>query len=227
MVKGGREKPRQDCWRHIGVWGMQTPRCERLAQVLHCRNCQVFVEAGRSVFERRQPAGYRGHWTKALLNPPQQESRPTTGVIVFRVKNEWFSLPARIFAEISAHRSLHRIPHVKNPMVAGVANIGGEVIVCYSLAELLGAARHSTHNNGKDGKTFKRLLVVYLNERKYVFNVDEVKGMARLDSTTLSSPPDTLNEMAKKIVLGVFDFESCAVTVLNELALIELIEGQY
>ena len=41
------------CWRRIGVWGSERPRCIELEKVVHCRNCAVFAQAAREVFERR------------------------------------------------------------------------------------------------------------------------------------------------------------------------------
>ena len=39
------------CWRRIGVYGGDHS-CPLLAQTLHCRNCQVFSDAARTMFGR-------------------------------------------------------------------------------------------------------------------------------------------------------------------------------
>ena len=59
-----------DCWNRIGVWGTETPRCPKLEDVVHCRNCEVYSAAGRLVLERRLPLRTRER-------SPRPTSRPT------------------------------------------------------------------------------------------------------------------------------------------------------
>ena len=43
------------------------PRCPRLDEVIHCRNCEVFTQAGRNLLERALPEEYKEEWGSVLV----------------------------------------------------------------------------------------------------------------------------------------------------------------
>lgn len=224
MAKAKVATTHQDCWRRIGVWGSVFPRCEHLAEVIHCRNCSTFVDAGRSVFERKLPANYRDEWTSKLNKENVVEQKGTASAFVFRVGNEWYSLPAFAIDAIAEHKPVHRLPHINNKTIVGVANISGEILLCYSLEEILGIGNQDKQEKSKT-KTFRRFLVAKMGGNRYVFSVDEAKGMARYDPAALKHPPSTVNDASKKYVLGTFDLGSLKVTAIDGVALGAVLEG--
>ena len=54
------------CWGSIGVWGDDRPRCSVLEAVLHCRNCEIFENAGRELLDRDLPEAYGVEWTDGI-----------------------------------------------------------------------------------------------------------------------------------------------------------------
>lgn len=210
---------KQSCWRQIGVWGAVLPRCEHLAEVIHCRNCAVFIEAGRSVFERRVPANYRSHWSTRLLKEDIREAKGARSAFVFRVANEWFSLPANAVDTIAEHKSIHRLPHVNNKLIAGLANISGELLVCYSLDAILGLRKHDKDGTKTQTKSFRRFMVTKAGGCRYVFSVDEVRGMSRYDPATLKQPPATISDTSRKYIVGTFELDSQEITAIDWPAL--------
>src|SRR5262249_33650916 len=56
----------ETCWNTIGVWGDRTPRCERLPEVIHCQNCEVYCKAGRGLLERLPSQEYLREWQQEL-----------------------------------------------------------------------------------------------------------------------------------------------------------------
>lgn len=228
MAKAKAVTAKQDCWRRIGVWGSVFPRCDQLAEVIHCRNCTVFVEAGRGVFERKVPTAYRDEWTTKLLKEDVRESRATVGAFVFRLEDEWFSLPAKDIDGVFEFKAIHRLPHVNNPQIAGVANIGGEILVCYSLDTILEVSKRNKPDKRElkpHVKSFRRFMVVKLNGNRYVFSVDEVRGMTRYDPASLKSAPATIGDSARKFTLGTFALDSVDVTVIDGTAFGLMLEG--
>jgi chemotaxis-related protein WspD len=225
MAKTKATTVKQDCWRRIGVWGAVFPRCEKLAEVIHCRNCAVFIDAGRSVFERRVPANYRDQWTTKLLEEDVRESNATVNVFVSRIGNEWLALPAGAVDAIAEHKTIHRLPHGNNKLIAGLANIAGEILVCYSLEAALGIKTQAAYEHKSQKKFFRRFMVAKLGGNRYVFSVDEVRGMTRYDPASLKCPPDTISDISKKIILGTFDLDAEEITVLDATALGEKLEG--
>jgi len=195
-----KESKIQHCWSSIGVWGSQAPRCERLAEVVHCRNCEVFSRAGRSVFERRPPKQYLAQWRKTLARPQRQKEKGRLGVMVFRLADEWYALPASRLQEVATLRAVHRIPHNSSRVITGIVNIGGEVQLCYSLARLLGVDEQDTVPE----QASPRMLVIELNDERYVFPVHEVSGLEHCVESALAPAPTTVAGERREFLQGMF-----------------------
>jgi len=204
-----------DCWNRIGVWAHSVARCERLKEVVHCRNCEVFVAAGKQIFERELPPGYRQENLAILAGADTVSHQDYISIIVFRLGAEYFSLPANVFEAVTESRPVHRLPHVNSPYVKGVANISGEVCLCHSLMTVLAVDVCCDEAGEKERHVYKRLIVVNLDEGRYVFPVDEVKGMARYRPAQLKSTPATIDDEIRQLILGTFQHEDDRVAVLD------------
>ena len=195
------------CWNTVGVWGSQAPRCEKLAEVIHCRNCSVYWEAGRQVFENRIPDGYIEQWTQVISGKLQPVSKTSQSIIYFRIGDEWFSLSTRNFIEVSQVKSVHKIPHQSRSLILGVINISGSVRLCFSLAFLLGVGKTDDSELPDQRGVYKRYLVMQINNKDYVFPVDEVGGVHRYDPEDLKQVPVTIEEEKAQLLLGVLDID--------------------
>lgn len=203
------------CWNTIGVWGHQSPRCEKLQDVIHCRNCRVYWDAGRDVFEKSMPDGYLEQWTRALAGKRATHSQASQSIIYFRLGEEWFSLPTKIFVEVSQARSIHRIPHQTGQLILGVVNVGGAVQLCFSLAYLLGVNTRDKPDAAGQYGVYRRYLAVKINESDYVFPVDEVGGVLRYDQRDLKQVPVTVDAVKSDLLLGVLTLEGKNVACIN------------
>lgn len=209
------ESPSQvSCWNTIGVWGSQAPRCEKLDEVVHCRNCPVYYEAGREVFEKRIPEGYIEQWTRVLSGDVEPVSKTSQSIISFRLHKEWFSLSTRNFIEVSQIKSIHKIPHQTNGLILGVVNVGGAVRLCFSLSNLLGVSNDEFEQVIPRG-VYKRYLVVQISDTDYVFPVDEVGGVYRYDPEDLKQVPVTIEAEKADLLLGVLDIEGNKVACID------------
>lgn len=207
-----------DCWNTIGVWSRGDNKCEKLSEHIHCRNCPVFSEIGHSVFEKAAPSGYLTQWRKAIAGQEKVDDSKTNSILVFRVGNEWFALPAEILSEVSNERSVHRIPRNMNRFISGVVNINGEIKVCYSFSDLLELNVINEKVEKSDVYQPRRLIVIELSELHYVFLVDEVKGLHWYADSDLLPVPATLNAENALLLLGAvkqFDHQ-IAVFNINE-----------
>jgi len=189
-----------NCWNTIGIWSHEVKKCDKLTKYIHCRNCPVFFEAGRSVFEKVAPSGYLSHWREKIAAKEICDDSKNNSVLVFRIGHEWFALPSGILGEIANERTIHRIPRNMNRFISGIVNINGEIKICYSLSELLELS-HIDDDDKKDEKP-KRLVVIELNEKNYVFLVDEVKGLYLYGDSELLPVPATLNADNALLLLG-------------------------
>jgi len=204
-----------DCWNRMGVWAHGVTRCERLQEVVHCRNCEVFVAAGKQIFERQLPPGYQQENLASLASTEAISHQDSVSIIVFRLGSEHFSLPANVFETVTESRPVHRLPHVNNPYVKGVVNIAGEVCLCHSLRKVLAVDPADHASTQKALHIYKRLIVVNLDEGRYVFPVDEVKGMARYQPEQLKSPPATIEDEIRQLIRGTFRHQGERVAALD------------
>jgi len=202
------------CWNTVGVWGNQAPRCEKLNDVIHCRNCPVYCEAGRKVFEKRIPEGYIEQWTRIISGDVEPVSKLSQSIISFRLSDEWFSLSTRNFVEVSQIKSIHKIPHKTSDLILGVVNVGGAVRLCFSLSFLLGVENDDAKRSNPRG-VYKRYLVVQISDTDYVFPVDEVGGVYRYDPEELKQVPVTIEAEKAQLLLGVLDIAGNKVACID------------
>jgi chemotaxis-related protein WspD len=213
-------KRHNDCWNKIGVWSTVSEKCERLSQVVHCRNCDVFSQAGREVLERKPPGGYVTQWRSEIAHQVEKTDTSLTGVMTFRIGKEWFAISAKSLQEVAELRTIHRVPHNANPYIAGVVNIGGEVDICYSLGSLLGLEKQKKRNH-----TYQRLMVVNYQGNRYIFPVSEVSGMTRFGKADIVSIPSTLSSEKSSLVECMVLLEKSHITVLNVDQICESLRG--
>src|SRR5688500_9975451 len=88
-----------DCWNRIGVRGDHS--CAQLREHSHCRNCEVYADAARSIMQRALPSAYQHDWAEQLSHQEQTTQATDQAALVFRVGCEWLALPARLSLSIA------------------------------------------------------------------------------------------------------------------------------
>jgi len=180
------ELPRaDDCWNAIGVRGDRT--CPRLAEAVHCRNCGVYADAGRALFERPPPDGYAEEWAERLAAPEPPRAGPTHPVVLFRVGEEWYALDVGVAVEVAPHRPIRRVPHQTDRVLAGLVNIRGELQLAVSLPHLFGTADDAAPRTES-----ARLLVVEQAGARWVLVVDAVEDIYYAPAADLAALPATV-----------------------------------
>ena len=201
------------CWKEIGISGDFS--CPRLAEVVHCRNCDKYNKAGRQLLDRQIPEGFLDEWTKSLADIKETEARDTTSVIVFRLREEWLALRTDCLQETVSGRPVHDVPSRSNDIFRGIANVNGELLLCMSAAQVLEkGAENGPGYSGK--KPYERMLVVRLGGERYVFPVDEVLGIHRIPVDEFIEPPATISKSPTTFVKSVFSFKEKRIGLLDE-----------
>ncbi|MFM0338891.1 chemotaxis protein CheW [Paraburkholderia fungorum] len=207
-----------DCWNRIGVRGDSS--CERLEEYVRCLNCPVFEAAAARLLERPIP----------LVDLSQHDLRTPTqaapqgaseSFLVFRIDDEWLALPTPIFKRIVQTRPIHTLPHRQHRAVLGVVNVQGELLVCLSLAHLLGFEPGTAAPDGKARHELPRLLVVSREEEHAVFPVDQVDGVHRIALSTFRAPPATLSHAAAAHTRAVAPWRGVTIGLLDADALFD------
>jgi chemotaxis-related protein WspD len=193
------------CWKEIGVWGKRD--CPELQQVGHCHNCQTFTRAARLLQDRPIPAGYREEWTRHLAAPLVSRQQDTASWLVFLLGTEQLALPLGTVTEVMEERPIHRLPHRKNPVVRGLVNVRGELVVCVSLEALLGIESGAVNPQAR-----RRIMVLSGEGGRYCCFTEEIKGTRAIAAAEHKPLPATVNRahahftesivMQDKVVIG-------------------------
>lgn len=212
-----------DCWNQIGVEGDRS--CPELKTVIHCRNCPVYSAAGRTLLEREAPLEYVNEWTNILAKtqPDHSGSQTSTAVaplaqtlsvMIFRLLGEWLALPVRLFQEVTQPCVIHTLPHRSNELLRGLVNIRGEILMCISLGNLLDleTIADSPHLSSV---VSKRMVVVVKDEERWVFTVDEVRGVHKFQLDELQAAPVVISKATEAYTKGVIRWQGQKVNYLD------------
>lgn len=224
MAEGAIDTVTGNCWHRIGVWGRETPRCPKLEQVIHCRNCEVFHAASLQVYERALPEDYRREWTEVLAGEKEQVFSDAKSIIVFRVGEEWMALPTHLCREIAQMLKIHRLPHNKSNIMKGVVSTGGEVQICFSLGGVLGITKADKSADEGDQIVYRRMVLLEKDGRRYVFPVSEISGIHSYREAELEGLPSTVSDSASNYIKGIIKWGERRIGCLDEDLLISQLE---
>jgi chemotaxis signal transduction protein len=200
-------QPLDHCWRRIGVQGGDHS-CERLPQVLHCRNCPVFSAAARTLLDRESAARPAGEGLALNRGERGKES-----ALVFRLGKQWLGLPPAMVVEVAANPPVRRLAHRTNGRIEGLVNVRGELRLCVSLVEALGLGRRGETDNRA------RLLLVDDDGQVLAFRCDEMQGLANFNGNEREPPPDTLPGALRQCIGGMVRIENLHVALIDAKAL--------
>lgn len=202
------------CWRSIGVTGARS--CPRLQEYIHCRNCPVYAAAGRALLEQPASPAQLVEWTAGIAQERQERQRGTLSAGVFRIGEEWLALPTTFFFEVVNCMPIRRLPHAKDGIMLGLTVIRGEILLCMSLAALLGI------DPGEEEPT--RFCVIGGTDGRWVFPVQEVKGILHYRQAELQPVPTALNVGVQVFSHGLLDFNDWQAGLLDEHMLLHALE---
>jgi chemotaxis-related protein WspD len=201
-----------DCWNKIGVIGNGT--CTELTKFIHCRNCPVYSTAGARLLDRELPVSYRREWTEHFSSGKKQAATGKVSVVVFRIGTEWLALPTGVFQEIAEWRPIHSLPHRRQGIVLGLANVRGGLLICVSLGRLLGA--ESEGGGASLPGMHDRLVVAEWQGRLLAFPVNEVHGVHRYQPEELREVPATVSRGNPSFSRGLLNWMGTSIGCLDE-----------
>jgi chemotaxis-related protein WspD len=208
------------CWKTIGVDGGDRS-CDQLQELIHCRNCKVYAQGGRSLFDQPLPDDYRqmltalvGDQRETTLKSSDQQS---LSLSLFRLQDEWFGLAAGVFHSVATVVPIRRLPGRSNGAFLGMVNFSGELQLCISLKQVLSI--DETAPMAKTTALISPRMVMVQPERenldqRWVFAVDEFYGIERIDPGQIQEPP-TSTVKSKRLTQGLFDWQGRSVSYLD------------
>jgi chemotaxis-related protein WspD len=217
-----------NCWSKIGVWGSQTPRCDRLKEVVHCRNCDVYSTAGRGLLERDPPPDYIDDWTALLARSNQAKPTKIQSILAFRIGDEFVAVSIGLVKEIVEMGRMHRIPHKCNNVVKGLVSIRGELRLCVSLGGLLGIKKGELSYLDEHHVSYsERLVVIVKGNDEFVFPVSEVIGIRHVDPNTIQGTPSTISNSMSSSIAGIYKIDGRNIGMLDDNKLLEGLRNKF
>ena len=210
------------CWNHVGTRGDSS--CPELVQYIHCRNCPVYSAAAADRLDVDLPADYLAQSTGLVAQQKTIAPPLTRSVVVFRIGAEWLALPTAIIQEIVGSRPIHALPHRRDRVVLGLANIRGQLLACAALRQILHLNDDAPPEREKP-QVHARMLVTRQGGTSTVYPVDEVYGVQRFPPEDQISVPKAVTAHVKAVLswqaksVSLLDEESLLSTVNRSLAL--------
>ena len=204
-----------DCWNKIGVWSDKKTLCPKLVDVIHCRNCEIYSAAGRTVLERKLPEEYEKKWAEVYSESKKEKISSTESITIFRLGNEWLALPTNIIEEVSDVSIVHSIPHQRTSVLKGLMNLRGQMSICVSLGQLLEIEKYRKGNDDIRNRTYERIIAINHNKSSFVFLVSEVKSTYRLRPGELKEPHSTLSLANGTFTKGILSWQGQDVAYLD------------
>jgi len=207
-----RSVPEDRCWLTIGVWGRELPRCPELARVVHCRNCDIYRDAGRRMFDLPVPDGHGADWlgeaAAALATPVGRRE----AAIVFRVAGELLALPLSAVIEVLDWRTVRTVPDRRDDLLLGLVNVRGVLQLCVALEVLFGSPRPGGRARPPRGRM---LAIGSSGAIEWIVPVEETLGLPDVPLDELQEVPVTLFRSQAAYVSGLFDYRAQKVGYLD------------
>ena len=201
------------CWSKIGVFG--NADCPELIVFGHCRRCPVYAAAGRDLLDRPIPEGLLDERAAVMARGKEVECSHPLSVMVFRVASELLALETQYFQQVAEMVVMRRLPLRSNRIFRGIAHIHGELHLCVSLSGLLDLPANDEREEA-DKKVFPRLMIIKKEGARFVFPVDEIRGVARIAREELQDLPVTVAKGPRRLTKGLFYLDGIHVGLLSE-----------
>jgi chemotaxis-related protein WspD len=167
------------------------------------------------LFDRELPLDYLEEWTHTLAQPSAQTSQvgQTLSVMIFRLGSERFALPVSILQEVTRPVPVHTLPHRTTDLFLGLVNHRGEILPCVSLSQFLQVEMPIDPTYSR--LNLRRMMVIGSIDSRWVFPVDEVYRVHRMNSDELQDPPVVVTQASQAYTAGMIDWHDEKVNYLD------------
>jgi len=208
-----------DCWNKIGDKALSGKRCEKLEEMVRCRNCPVFITAGRSLLDRPLDEEYQRQLTEHYGLPIQAAKTHSRKSFVFRAGNEWLGLRSSLVHEVVNMGPIHSIPHKSSRVFRGIVNIRGRLEICVSIGGVL----RIEPVHPKYGRSPERLVVVVKAGQSVVFPVSEVMGPVQYEKNDVKPLPITISGSKAAYTKGILSINGKDIGLLDDVMLFRVL----
>jgi chemotaxis-related protein WspD len=179
-----------------------------------------FEGAVRKLLERDLPGEYRAEWTRHLAEQKTENTSELRSCVVFRIGSALFALPTSIVEVVAEDAAFHTIPQTRGRLPVTLANIRGELLVCVSLAALLGIEA-STVDASDQRKTYRHVISCRKRDERFAFPVDEVCGVEHYRVNEMDDLPATVAGAASRCTRGLLSIADRTIAFVDAELLFE------
>ena len=154
--------------------------------------------------------------TKHFAQEKQRDKRGSDSAVIFRIGAEWLALVTSAFDEVADPGIIHSLPHQKSAVVIGLTNVRGELLICISLAHVLGIETPVESDRTKHRTTQRRAVVIHNEGKRIVFLADEVHGTQYFDPKELQAVPATVAKATASHTKAMLPWRDKAVGFLDD-----------
>lgn len=144
--------------------------------------------------------------------PVDLRSSQSVRYLLFQIGEEIAALPAMTLRRVTPTARVIPIPHRSTPVLRGMCNIRGELVLCANLHRLLGLP---SRDEAAEAAETSRMVIIGPAENSWAFEVDALRGIENADPHTFRKPPVTVGRSIADFTLGVTEFGEISVTVLD------------
>jgi chemotaxis-related protein WspD len=147
--------------------------------------------------DRELPDDYRREWTVQVAAERQRPQQQTQSIFVFRIGAEWLAFPVAMLQAVVGRRTVHTVPHHRDGLLLGLVTLRGQLMLCVSLAKLLGVTESSDTGPGAVHGAPRLLIIGIDDNAQLVVPVDDVYGIVRYANDAVRELPPTLASGAR------------------------------
>ncbi len=197
------------CWKRIGIWGDRS--CPDLVTHGHCRNCAVYSREAVRLLDVPVSGDYRKRGAEYFARTKEEKTKGGKLLMVFQLSGERFALPATAISEVAPRSPVRTLPKQRESIVEGIASVRGELLVCVSLARVLGL-----DDSSRGSAAQCRHLVIGHEAQRLVLSVESIDGFHRYEEADLLSVPATLAQARAIHTRGLLTCEGFTVGLLDD-----------
>lgn len=179
------------------------------------------------LLDREPPADYLREWTARIAAEKEASEAGKESVLIFRLGEEWLALPTRSVEEVTDIQTMHAIPRRQSGVIIGLVGVRGELLICASLAQLLGLDIPAVIRSGRLQGPYQRLMVVSHGGTRQAFPVSEIHGIYRYQPHDLKEVPQTLSNAPAPFTYGILSWQEKSVGCLDEGLLFHTLNKSY
>lgn len=167
------------------------------------------------LLHRVPPLDYIEEWEITLSREKGQPKILTDrSLVIFRLGSEYLALSSTVVGQITTLRKLHRIPHIKNPIICGVVNVNGRLRLFFSLERLL--EMNQKNEIAPETSGIEPMILIDYEDEVWTFGITEVLGVFQCDLSQMKNVPVTVSKSAANYIKGVLKWRDIELGVLDE-----------